>query len=190
MKRGETEVKVHERLRPFRVENAPSREYFKIPSKQGSDLAEQALYAAEASEQNHERHELPHHMEASRCSQYNRRRKLVMRARCQRIQATVNGVQTHSAAEHLFLVCSMQCPGMIGATRSSEPHQHVQDLKSKFLWKLEILRIWYGKSDRRDEVYQEFENFRDDCPGGDWFHMNPQPARDVISKVLFDRGDI
>ena len=112
-----------------------------------------------------------------------------MCVRCQRIQATLNDVQTHSAAEHLFLVCSSQFPGLIGVMRSSEPHQYVQSLESRLPWRLEILTIWYGKGDRREDVYEEFANFRADCPGGNWFHMNPQPASTVISRLLFDNSD-
>ena len=78
---------------------------------------------------------------------------------------------------------------MIGVLRSCEPHQHVQDLEANLPWKLEILTIWYGKGDRRKEVHQKLENFRADCPGGNWFHLNPQPASAVVSKILFDRGE-
>ena len=49
--------------------------------------------------------------------------------------------------------------------------------------------IWYGKGDRREDVYEEFANFRADCPGGNWFHMSPQPASAVISKLLFGNAD-
>ena len=191
LKKGETEGKVHERLRPFRVENAPSREYFKMNLKQGSDLVEQVLYAAQTSEQPLCDQQMPQpvNVAADGANPCSRRRKLVMCVRCQRIQATLNDVQTHSAAEHLFLVCSSQCPGLIGVMRSSEPHQHVQSLESGLPWRLEILTIWYGKGDRREDVYEEFANFRVDCPGGNWFHMSPQPASAVISKLLFGNAD-
>ena len=159
--------------------------------KQGSDLVEQVLYAAQTSEQPLCDQQMPQpvNVAADGANQCSRRRKLVMCVRCQRIQATLNDVQTHSAAEHLFLVCSSQLPGLIGVMRSSDPYQYVQSLESRLPWRLEILTIWYGKGDRREDVYEEFANFRADCPGGNWFHMNPQPASAVISKLLFDNSD-
>ena len=42
--RGSDEKRVHEALRAYRIEDAPSREYFRLPIKAGSDLVEQTLY--------------------------------------------------------------------------------------------------------------------------------------------------
>ena len=41
--RGTDEKKVHDALRPYRIEDAPSREYFRLPIKSGADLVEQVL---------------------------------------------------------------------------------------------------------------------------------------------------
>ena len=43
--RGTDEKRVHDALRPYRIEDAPSREYFRLPIKAGADFVEQILYA-------------------------------------------------------------------------------------------------------------------------------------------------
>ena len=81
LKSGRSEGRVHERLRAFRVAHAPSREYFKIPIKRGSDFMEQVLYAPDTSQEtheSHESHEMRSHQIETRC---NNRRKVVMCAR-------------------------------------------------------------------------------------------------------------
>ena len=42
--RGQHEKLVHDALRAYRIEDAPSREYFRLPIKTASDLVEQVLY--------------------------------------------------------------------------------------------------------------------------------------------------
>ena len=37
-------------LRPYRIEDAPNREYFRLPIKSGTDLVEQVLYADSSDE--------------------------------------------------------------------------------------------------------------------------------------------
>ena len=127
--------------------------------------------------------------ERNQASGVTKKRKVVMCARCRRIQTTVSDVQTHSAAEHLFLVTAPFCPGMVGVLRSSSPHKHVRELETELPGKLEMLTVWYGKGDRHDDVCHNLNAFRADCPGGWWFHMTPQPASAVISKLLFDNCD-
>ena len=119
--------------------------------------------------------------------QNNKKRKLVMCARCQRIQATVNSVQTNSTAEHLFLVEAPFVPGMVGVFHSSDPHKHIDELDLP--GKLTILTIWYGRGDQHNDVRQNLNSFRADCPGGNWFHMTPKPASAVITKILFGTDD-
>ncbi len=41
--RGADEKRVHTALRVYRIEDAPSREYFRLPIKSGADLVEQIV---------------------------------------------------------------------------------------------------------------------------------------------------
>jgi hypothetical protein len=195
LKRGEDETRVHERLRPYRIENAPSREYFKLPLKRGSDLVEQVLYSAAADshstsgsvasgadgEAEGQKHLAP--------TNSSKRRKLVMCAQCQKIQATVSDVHTSSPAEHLFLVSAPFCPEMVGILRSSDPHHLVRDLQEELPGNLELRTIWYGQGHRHGDIHRNLKSLRADCPGGNWFHLTPQPASAVISKLLFGSLD-
>ncbi|MFX4226599.1 MAG: GIY-YIG nuclease family protein [Porticoccaceae bacterium] len=49
VRRGPDEKSVHGALRPYRIDDAPSREYFRLPIKAGADL-EQILYAVSSDE--------------------------------------------------------------------------------------------------------------------------------------------
>ena len=188
LRRGEDEQKVHEQLRQYRIENAPSREYFKIPLKQGSDIVEHTLYADNAETKKKECNTTESLGRVSESIQSNnKKRKLVMCARCQRIQATVNDVQTTSTVEHLFLVEAPFAPGVVGVFHSSDPHKHIDELDLP--GKLTILTIWYGRGEKHNNVRQSLHSFRADCPGGNWFHMTPKPASAVITKILFGLDD-
>ena len=184
VRRGDDEGKVHEALRPYRLEHAPSREYFRVNLKRGSDIVEQVIHRDDRNA-TCETSAAQDRGEETTQAHCKRRKQLVMCATCLRIQATVSDVQIDPVAEHLFLVTAPFCSGMVGVLRSSDPHKHVQEIETDLPGQLEMQTIWYGKGSMHGEVQRRLSSFRADCPGGEWFHMNPQPASAVISRLLF-----
>ena len=175
-RRGQDETEVHELLRQFRVEHAPSREYFRLPIKTGSDLVERVLYnCANANK-------LEAEGESDKNVGVNKKRKIVMCASCKKIQATL--CDADGQIEHLFLVTTPLFQDMVGIMPSSDPHNSVKKLETELPSRLELRTIWHGQGRYHEAVRHELGNFRADSPG-DWYHMSPQPASAVVSKILF-----
>ena len=86
--------------------------------------------------------------------------------------------------EHLFLVTTPLFQDMVGIMSSSDPHSIVKKLEKELPSSLELRTIWYGQGGYHETVRHELRNFRAESPG-DWYHMSPQPASAVASKILF-----
>ena len=180
--RGADEKRVHGALRAFRIEDAPSREYFRLPIKSGSDLVEQVLYADTIEDTTFD--DKGQDRDRDNGGSASKKRKIVMCPQCKKLQCTVCDVQTHGDAQHLFLVTASFCKDMIGILRASDVHRCISDLEGEFPSRLQPITIYYGQGHRADDVYYELKAFRADSPGN-WYHMNAKAASHAISKMLF-----
>ncbi len=178
--RGADEKRAHDALRPFRIDDAPSREYFRLPIKSGSALVEQVLYADTKEEASVD------HSDRDRDSgdSASKKRKIVMCALCKKLQFTVSDVQTHGDAQHLFLVTASFCKDMVGIIRASDVHRRISELESELPSRLQPVTIYYGQGHRADDIYRGMKAFRADSPGH-WYHMGAKAASHAISRMLF-----
>ena len=184
--RGYDEKRVHSALRAYRIEDAPSREYFRLPIKSGVDLVEQILYADTCDESRSAQENTG--MQEQDSGSASKKRKVVMCAPCKKLQYTVSDVQTHGDAQHLFIVTAAFCKDMVGIIRASDVHQRIAELEKELPSKLQPVTIYYGQGHRVDDIYQGMKSFRADCPG-DWYYMDAKAASRAISVMLFGDND-
>ena len=189
--RGTDEKKVHDALRPYRIEDAPSREYFRLPIKAGADLVEQILYT-DSSEESSSAQENTGMQYQDSGAQENLggapKKRKVMCVACKKIQYTVSDVQTHGDAQHLFLVTAAFCKDMVAILRASDVYQHIAELEKELPSRLQPITVYYGQGHRAEDIYRGMKAFRADCPG-DWYHMGPKAASRAISNMLFGDDD-
>ena len=199
--RGSDEKSVHCALRPYRIEDAPSREYFRLPIKSGTDLVEQVLYADSSDEPKSAQNNAGEQDKDGGVVQVQDldsgvqenlggapKKKRVMCVPCKKLQYTVSDVQTHGDAQHLFLVTAAFFKDMVGIIRASDVYQHIADLERELPSKLQPVTIYYGQGHRAEDIYRGMKAFRADCPG-DWYHMGPKAASRAISNMLFGDDD-
>ena len=179
--RGLDEKRVHEALRAYRIEDAPSREYFRLPVKSGSDLVEEVLYAKAAEEVCVDQCGQDAHLVGANVP---KKRKVVMCVPCKKLQYTVSDVQTHVDAQHLFLVTAAFCDDMVAVLSASDVYQRIAELESELPSKLQAVTMYYGQGHRAEDIYRGMRAFRADCPG-DWYHMHPKAASRAISNMFF-----
>ena len=189
--RGTDEKKVHDALRPYRIEDAPSRKYFRLPIKSGADLVEQILYT-DSSEESSSAQENTGMQYQDSGAQENlggaTKKRKVMCVACKKLQYTVSDVQTHGDAQHLFLVTATFCRDMVAVLSASDVYRRIAELESELPSKIQPVTIYYGQGHRADDVYRGMKAFRADCPG-DWYHMDPKAASRAISSMLFGDND-
>ena len=190
--RGTDEKKVHDALRPYRIEDAPSREYFRLPIKAGADLVEQILYT-DSSEESSSAQENTGMQYQDSGAQENLggapKKRKVMCVACKKIQYTVSDVQTHGDAQHLFLVtATFFFKDMVAILRASDVYQHIAELEKELPSRLQPITVYYGQGHRAEDIYRGMKAFRADCPG-DWYHMGPKAASRAISNMLFGDDD-
>ena len=189
--RGTDEKKVHDALRPYRIEDAPSREYFRLPIKAGADLVEQILYTDTSEEsssaQENTGMQYPDSGVQENLGGAPKKRKVIC-GPCKKILNTVSDVQTHGDAQHLFLVTAAFCRDMVAVFSSSDVYRRIAELESELPSKIQPVTIYYGQGHRADDVYRCMKAFRADCPG-DWCHMDPKAASRAISSMLFGDND-
>ena len=186
--RGSDEKSVHCALRPYRIEDAPSREYFRLPIKSGADLVEQVLYA-DNSDESSSAQENTGMQYQDNLGGATKKRKVVMCVPCKKLQYTVvSDIQTHGDAEHLFLVTASFCKDMVAILSASDVYQHIAELEGELPSKLQLVTIYYGQGHRAEDIYQGMKAFRADSPG-DWYHMDPKATSRAISKMLFGDND-
>ena len=173
------------------MEDAPSREYFRLPIKSGADLVEQILYT-DSSEESSSAQENTGMQYQDSGAQDNlggaTKKRKVMCVACKKLQYTVSDVQTHGDAQHLFLVTATFCRDMVAVLSASDVYRRIAELESELPSKIQPVTIYYGQGHRADDVYRGMKAFRADCPG-DWYHMDPKAASRAISSMLFGDND-